>query len=76
MPQGASNLKFAISGGSGDADIYVKYGSAPTTSSYDYRPYLNGNNETVHATSATAGTWYVMINGYKSLLGRDPGRLV
>jgi len=68
VPAGATSLKFAISGGTGDADIYVKYGSAPTTSSYDYRPYLNGNNETVNATPK-AGTWYVMINGYQSFSG-------
>ena len=35
-----------MAGGSGDADLYVRYGSQPTTSSYTCRPYLNGNNET------------------------------
>lgn len=66
VPSGASNLVFAISGGTGDADIYVKYGSAPTTSSYDYRPYISGNNETVNVTTATAGTWYIMVRAYSS----------
>ncbi len=70
VPAGASNLSFAISGGSGDADLYVKYGSAPTTSSYDYRPYLNGNNETVNVTDPpAAGRWYVMIRAYSSFSG-------
>jgi len=66
VPTGASNLVFAISGGTGDADIYVKYGSAPTTSSYDYRPYESGNNETVNVTTATAGTWYIMVRAYEA----------
>jgi vibriolysin len=69
VPSGASNLEFAISGGTGDADLYVRFGAQPTTSSYDYRPYLNGNNETVTPSSATAGTWYVMVRAYNSFSG-------
>jgi len=68
VPAGASNLSFAISGGSGDADMYVRYGSAPTTSTYDCRPYRSGNNETCNM-SATAGTWHVMLRGYTSYSG-------
>jgi hypothetical protein len=30
VPAGATNLKFTISGGTGDADMYVKFGAAPT----------------------------------------------
>ena len=69
VPSGATDLQFAISGGSGDADLYVRFGAQPTTSSYDYRPYLNGNNETVNASSATAGTWYVMVRAYSTFSG-------
>jgi serine protease len=68
VPSGASNLSFQISGGTGDADMYVNYGSAPSTSNYDCRPYLNGNNETCNMT-ATAGTWHVMLRGYTSYSG-------
>ena len=46
VPSGASNLTFTMSGGTGDADMYVKFGSAPTDSSYDCRPYKSGNAET------------------------------
>src|SRR5690606_36931424 len=45
VPAGASNLVFTMSGGSGDADLYVKFGSAPTDSSWDCRPYRYGNSE-------------------------------
>lgn len=68
VPSGASNLNFAISGGSGDADLYVKYGSAPTTSSFDCRPFIGGNNESCSET-ATAGTWHVMIRAYSTYSG-------
>ncbi|SHE64495.1 vibriolysin [Microbulbifer donghaiensis] len=66
VPAGASNLSFQISGGSGDADLYVRFASAPTTSSYDCRPYLNGNNETCNIANAQAGTYYVMVRAYSS----------
>ncbi|TQV74134.1 hypothetical protein FLL45_12620 [Aliikangiella marina] len=69
IPTGASNLSFQTSGGSGDADLYVKFGSAPTTSSYDCRPWRNGNNETCDFASPQTGTYYVMINGYSSFSG-------
>jgi len=69
VPSGASNLAVAISGGSGDADLYVKFGSAPTTSSYDCRPYKSGNSESCSFASPSAGTYYVMVRGYSSFSG-------
>ena len=69
VPAGESTLDFDMSGGSGDADLYVKFGSAPTTSSYDCRPYLNGNTESCSFSNPAAGTWHVMINGYTSFSG-------
>ncbi|MCF6436914.1 S8 family peptidase [Pseudoalteromonas sp. MMG022] len=62
-------LNVSISGGSGDADLYVKQGSAPTTSSYDCRPYRNGNNESCSFSSGQGGTYYIMLNGYTSFSG-------
>ena len=41
-------LKIRISSGTGDADLYTRFGSRPTTSTYSCRPYLNGNSEIVH----------------------------
>lgn len=69
VPAGASNLSFNISGGSGDADLYVKFGSAPTTSSYDCRPYIGGNNETCDISNVQTGTYHVMIRAYSSFSG-------
>jgi hypothetical protein len=69
VPTGASDLQFAISGGSGDADLYVRYGAAPTVTDYDYRPYRSGNGETVTASPATTGAWFVMLRGYHSFSG-------
>ncbi len=69
VPSGATNLKFAISGGTGDADMYVKRGSAPTTNSYDCRPYVAGNSETCNISPSTAGTYYIMVRAYSGYTG-------
>ena len=69
VPSSATSLSFVISGGSGDADMYVKFGSEPTTSSYDCRPYKNGNNETCTISNIQTGTYHVMIRGYSSFSG-------
>ena len=68
-PSGSSNLKFVITGGTGDADLYVKYGSAPTDTVYDCRPYLSGNEETCSFASPSSGTWYVRVKAYSSYSG-------
>jgi subtilisin family serine protease len=69
VPAGATSLNFAINGGSGDADLYVRFGSAPTTSNYDCRPYVGGNNESCPISTAQAGTYYVMVRAYSTFSG-------
>jgi hypothetical protein len=53
--------------GSGDPDLYVRFGSAPTTTSYTCRPYLSGASESCTLT-VPAGTTsaYVAVRGYSS----------
>ena len=69
VPAGQDTLEIATSGGTGDVDLYVKQGAQPTTTSYDYRPYKVGNNETVDVNNPAAGTWYIMLRGYASYAG-------
>jgi len=69
VPAGATNLSFTLSGGTGDADLYVKFGSAPTLTSYDCRPYVAGNSETCNISNVQAGTYYVMVNTYAAYSG-------
>jgi microbial collagenase len=66
VPAGASSLRFDTSGGTGDADMYVKFGNAPTTSDYDCRPYKGGNLESCFIDNAQSGEYYVMIRGYNA----------
>jgi pseudolysin/vibriolysin len=69
VPSGSTSAVISISGGTGDADLYVKLGSAPTTSSYSCRPYLTGNNETCTFNAPTAGTYYINVRAYQSYSG-------
>lgn len=69
VPSGATNLSIDMSGGSGDADLYVRFGAEPTTSSYDCRPYVAGNDENCSFDNPDAGTWHIMIHGYDSYSG-------
>jgi hypothetical protein len=50
--------------GTGDADLYVKVGAAPTTTSYDCRPYKSGTAETCTVTLAAPSVVNVMVRGY------------
>lgn len=47
--------------GDNDADLYVRKGSAPTSASYDCRPYKNGSTE---SCTVTGGEVYVSVQGY------------
>jgi serine protease len=69
VPAGATALSFDMTGGTGDADLYVKFGSAPTTSSYDCRPYKGGNAESCPIATAQAGTYHVKVIGYSAFTG-------
>jgi vibriolysin len=69
VPASQTSLQIVMSGGTGDGDLYVKRGAQPTSSSYDYRPYLNGNNETVNVTNPVAGDWFISIYAYSTFSG-------
>jgi hypothetical protein len=48
--------------GAGDADLYVRKGSAPTDSTYDCRPYADNSTET--CTVPGGGPVFVGVHGY------------
>jgi pre-peptidase len=69
VPAGQSLLTVKISGGTGDADLYVRAGSAPTLQTFDCRPFISGNNETCTFNSPAATTYFVMLNGFTAYTG-------
>jgi serine protease len=69
VPAGKTNLTVTISGGTGDADLYVRRGANPTTTTYDCRPYKTGNAETCTFTNPVAATYNIGIRGYSAVSG-------
>jgi serine protease len=69
VPAGATSLTVATSAGTGDVDLYVRYGSVPTFSQYDCRPYMGGNVESCQVANPLPGTYYVMLHGWSAYAG-------
>lgn len=66
---GTQSVTVVMSGGTGDADLYVRAGAATTTTSYTCRPYKDGNDETCTFSAPQAGTWHLGIRGYTAYSG-------
>lgn len=62
-------MKFSTSGGTGDADVYVRLGAQPTLNAYDCVSAASGNTETCEANPAADGLYYVMVYGYTAYSG-------
>ncbi|WP_246480109.1 endonuclease [Inhella gelatinilytica] len=69
VPAGATNLAISISGGTGAADLYVRAGAEPTSSTWNCRPLLNGNNESCSFAQPQATTYYIGLYGYQAFSG-------
>jgi hypothetical protein len=48
----------------GDADLYVRIGSAPTATKYDCRPYKTGSSETCQVELGQPAAVFVQVKGY------------
>ncbi|MBQ4845883.1 collagenase [Pseudoalteromonas sp. MMG005] len=66
VPVGATNLQVSTGEGTGDADLYVRFGSKPTLAEYDCRPYKGGSTEQCDIATPEAGIYHVMVRGYNS----------
>ena len=69
VPAGHSKLTIKTSGGQGDCDIYVKLGSAPTTTSYLKKSDGPTTSENISISRPAAGTYYVLLNAYATFSG-------
>ena len=76
VPAGRTSVTFNLSGGTGDADLYVNLGSAltapattATNTSTRCIPWIGGNVETCTFNAPTAGTYYVTVNAYEPFTG-------
>jgi len=76
VPAGKTSVTFNLSGGTGDADMYVNLSSALTTpvsaavnTSTRCVPYRSGNTETCTFNAPAAGTYYITVNAYSAFTG-------
>lgn len=68
VPEGSSQLQFAISG-YGDADLYVRRAGKPSGSSFHCRPFAAGSSESCVFNLPAGGLWYVMLRGFGNYSG-------
>ncbi len=57
------------SGGTGDADLYVRQGAVPTTSTYTCRSIGSTTTESCTITNAVAGDYFVNLTAYSTYSG-------
>ena len=69
VPSGQSSLVVKTTGGTGDADMYVRLGSNPTTSTYNGKSDGSTSTETVTITSPSSGDWYIGLYAYSAFSG-------
>jgi len=76
VPAGKSQLRFNIAGGTGDPDIFVKFGTSTGIYDPDYNCYPTlcpgeGANtaETVTIANPAKGSWYVLVYNYTNTAG-------
>ncbi len=74
VPKHATDLSFELSGGSGNAELYVKHNAPASSQSFNCRSVLPGNNEKCLFTKETPGSdnfttpgiYHVMLKGASS----------
>jgi hypothetical protein len=66
---GAPPLAFSTNFGTGDVDLYVRFGAPPTATQFDASSANTGNLESITITSPKAGTWYVGLRARSPYTG-------
>jgi serine protease len=69
VPAGASNLTFATTGASGDADIFVRAGVPPTDMTFDCSSTSPTTTENCTVASPQAGTYYLLVLAWSDYTG-------
>ena len=61
VPPGTTSLVVTLTGGTGDADIYVRRATPPTLSAFTCASENGGNEENCTIANPATGTWYILI---------------
>ena len=82
VPANTALLKISMTGGTGDADLFVRKAQPPICSSvataciFDGLSVNDGNVESVSITSPAAGDYYINVVGYRAYSGVDLSAVV
>ncbi|MCX4026267.1 collagenase [Endozoicomonas sp. SM1973] len=66
VPDCATKFSLKLSGGTGDADLYLNQTGWPNTDNYDYASKQTGNEEEILINSPDSGYYHIMVNPKKS----------
>jgi hypothetical protein len=68
---GAGQFVVSTNGGTGDADLYVRYNALPDTfpSNFDCRSIGQTTAEQCTVASPAAGPWFILVYGYQDFSG-------
>lgn len=65
-----TKVRVTMTGEAGDADLYLRKGTQPTTAKYDARPYESGSHEVAELELAQGEKLFIGVRGYAS--GANP----
>ena len=63
VPAGATSLVIDTSGGTGNVDLAINFGSTPTRTNNDCIRQGAGNTHNCTITNPDAGTWFIIVRG-------------
>lgn len=69
VPAGATSLVVDTSGGTGNADLVINFGSAPTRTNNDCIQQGAGNTHNCTITNPDEGTWFIIVRGTAAASG-------
>ena len=69
VPDGARDLSFDTIGGTGDCDIFVRFGAHPTESDFDKSSTGPNTKEHLRFSAPQTGVWYVRLDGARAFEG-------
>lgn len=64
VPAGIKSMRTLVDALPNDFEVYGKFGAAPTASNNDWKGDTTGNEDVVF-DNPLAGTWYILVVGYK-----------
>ena len=69
VPECSNTLTVKTAGGTGDADLFVRFGSRPTSADANCRSTNSANTESCTVPNPAAGVWHIGILAYRAIAG-------